>query len=195
MIIVLKRFYHVDIINNPWITFIYEDTDSRTGLEINAKNCKGTINSLSIRTKKESNSYYTDDEYSRNIASIDEDLYMIKKMLKKGHLLAFPKDGFGTGTALLRMKAPRTYAHLNNELRELLLHYRLPEVTETKSVRAYDSNSYKLVPLRASTKSIDHSVALLQRRLRALGVEVINMTPLRHLARDLYRTLNDISDS
>lgn len=196
MIIILRRYHHLDVQNNHWMTFIFGDNDTRSGYGGQARACRGQENTIGIRTKKApnmlKNAFYTDKELTENIRKIDRDLNKVAELLEEGALVVFPKDGFGTGSALLRSKAPETYLHLNNRIRDLLLKYRVPEVTEGTIVKAFRPQLQKLIPLRIATKSFERSLELVRGRLAELGVEAGDPRIVSHLIRDLYGTLNDI---
>ena len=57
----------------------------------------------------------TDNDLESNKAVIDSDIAKIQAQNKP---LVFPKDGFGTGLAKLKEKAPQTYAYLKQRLLE-----------------------------------------------------------------------------
>lgn len=198
MIIVLRRYYRADIRNNPWITFVFGDNDKRVGSGGQANACRNEPNVLGIRTKKfpamNEDAFYSDDDYFDNIAKIDEDLDAVKALLEKGNLVVFPQDGIGTGRAFLRAKAIKTYTHLNNSIRELLLEYRLPEVTEGTRVKAFNINCFKLVPLKAEKKTFEGSLKILRRRLAEAGVEDLDSVAYRSIVREMYAAmLNEIN--
>lgn len=196
MIIILRRYHKLDVQNNSWITFAFGDNDTRSGYGGQARACRGEENTIGIRTKKTPNmlrnAFYTDKELAENIGKIDRDLDKVAALLKEGGLVVFPKNGFGTGSALLRSKAPETFLHLNNRIRELLLKYRVPEVTEGTIVRAFKPHLQKLIPFRIATKSFERSLAVVRAKLAGLGVEAVDPRIAKHLVRDLYGTLNDI---
>ena len=196
MIIILRRYHKLDVQNNRWLTYTFGDNDTRSGYGGQARACRGEENTIGIRTKKApnmlKNAFYTDKELAENIGKIDRDLDKVAALLKEGGLVVFPKNGFGTGSALLRSKAPETFLHLNNRIRELLLKYRVPEVTEGTIVRAFKPHLQKLIPFRIATKSFERSLEIVRAKLARLGVEEIDSRIVPHLVRDLYGILNNI---
>ncbi|MEK0325899.1 MAG: hypothetical protein QQN63_09370 [Nitrosopumilus sp.] len=196
MIIVLRKYHRLDIQNNRWMTFAFGDNDTRSGYGGQARACRDEENTIGIRTKKApnmlKNAFYTDKEFAENIGKIDRDLDKLAALLKEGGLVVFPKNGFGTGAALLRSKAPDTFLHLNNRMRELLLKYRVPEVTEGTIVRAFKPHLQKLIPFRIATKSFERSLEIVRAKLAVLGVEAIDPRIVPHLVRDLYGILNNM---
>lgn len=191
-----QRFYRIDIQNNRWMTYVFGDNDLREGRGGQARACRGEENTIGIRTKKEPNnlkgSFYKDKEFAINVAKIDEDIDLVQELLEAGKMVVFPNGGFGTGMALLRVNAPETFIHLNNRIRDLLLKYRLPEVTNEVEVRAFKPTHQKMVPFAISTNSFERSLATVNKMLAGVGVEDIEPRITKRLVRDLYSILNDI---
>jgi hypothetical protein len=77
-----------------------------------AKECRGERNAIGICTKKtpgvEEDAYYTDDEVERNINQISTDFAPVLGLLEDGKTVVLPTEGFGTGLAELKERAPRT---------------------------------------------------------------------------------------
>ena len=196
MIIMQQRFYRLDIQNNRWMTYVFGDNDLRDGHGGQARACRGELNTIGIRTKKEPNnlkgSFYKDKEFTKNVAKIDEDIDAVQELLETGHMIVFPNKGFGTGMALLRVNAPKTFIHLNNRIRDLLLKYRVPEVTEGIEVRAFKPTHQKMVPFAISINSFERSLATVNKMLAGVDVEDIDPRITKRLVRDLYSTLNDM---
>jgi hypothetical protein len=57
--------------------------------------------------------FMSDNEIDMNRQNIDGDIAKIKAT---GKVVVLPKDGFGTGLAKLKEKAPQTYAYLKQRL-------------------------------------------------------------------------------
>ena len=63
----------------------------------------------------EESAFMTDADLDNNKAVIDSDIAKIKAT---GNPVVLPKDGFGTGLAKLKEKAPQTYSYLKQRLLE-----------------------------------------------------------------------------
>jgi len=106
---------------NPDKIYLFGDNDQRkgTGPRSGQAVIRNEKNSLGIRTKKAPNnnptSFYTDAEYAENIQKIDEDFAKIPL----GKTIVIPTDGFGTGRAGLKKRAPKTLAYINSKIAEL----------------------------------------------------------------------------
>jgi hypothetical protein len=98
---------------------VFGDNDQRAGLGGQAKEMRGEQNAIGIRVKKspamDADSFYTDSEYDSNIEKIAEDLTRLS-VFAWGKTIVFPESGIGTGLALLKSKAPKTFAYLNESL-------------------------------------------------------------------------------
>jgi hypothetical protein len=97
--------------------FVFGDNDVMLGKGGQAI-IRDEPNAIGIPTKKypnnNSDSFYTDDEYKKNIFKINNAINKIKIKLatRKYEILVFPSDGLGTGLAQLNINAPKTYKYL-----------------------------------------------------------------------------------
>ena len=125
-VIYIKRITRVDAKSNPHILFVYGDNDDRNGYGGLAKELRGERNSYGIRVKKNpcaiEGAYYTDDEYEDNVQKIREDINRLSTVAKENCYLCiiFPIDGIGTGLAQMKLRCPKTFKFLCNELMESL---------------------------------------------------------------------------
>lgn len=92
--------------------FLFGDNDERTGFGGQAKEMRGEPNAIGIRTKAKashnSDSYYSDVNYSENIKKITEDIALVMKEIRAGKTIVIPSAGIGTGLAELKTRAPKT---------------------------------------------------------------------------------------
>lgn len=197
MIIVQQRFTRADVVNNRWITYVFGDNDQRTGFGGQAHACREQPNTIGIRTKKlpaaHEGAYYTDAEYKQNIAKIGADIDAVQMLLEQGNIVVFPADGIGTGRACLRIKAPETFAYLNNRIYQLQDKYRPIEDARGLSVNIFDPTAYKIVPLKPNSTTLDNAKNMLARFMRASGVDVAE-SAVRMQMRRLYKEMNGIED-
>lgn len=100
---------------NPNILFIFGDNVSRTGYGGQAI-IRDESNSFGIPTCKTTKSSFTDKEYDWNCEIINYNLEKLLKESKKYDYIAFPDHGIGTGLAMLKTRAPKTWEYLNKEL-------------------------------------------------------------------------------
>lgn len=111
---------------NPHKLFLFGDNLQRRGLGGQAREMRGEPNAIGIPTKKRPartpDAYFTDEEFDANRAAIDRAfLEMVERLLASvgPSILVIPSAGLGTGRAELKQRAPRTFAYLENRLREL----------------------------------------------------------------------------
>lgn len=118
---VVDRYTDDDVKANPDKIFVFGDNVQRTGTGGQAQ-IRNNPNAFGIATKlKPSNrvdAFMSDNDLENNKKIIDSD---IQKILDQNKPLVFPKDGFGTGLAKLKEKAPRTYEYLKQRLAEEFL--------------------------------------------------------------------------
>ena len=80
-------------------------------------------NSLGIPTKKlptmNDNAFYSDEEFEDNKKHIDDSISIIRQEAGKYAAVVFPKDGFGTGLAMLPTVAPKTFEYVESEVQVL----------------------------------------------------------------------------
>lgn len=105
----------------PHHVFVFGDNMKQFGKRGQAKALRGEPNAVGIPTKNSPGwgprDYFSDDDYELNCWAIDA---AFKKIYARNpQAVVLPMDGIGTGLADLKKKAPRTYGHLENKLREL----------------------------------------------------------------------------
>ena len=101
--------------------WIFGDNDQRVGNGGQAT-IRPLSNSFGIRTKKRpstsEDSYYNDNEYLENCKKITEDVVYIMSKWIQGYTIVFSSNGYGTGLALLKEKAPLTFQFLCDVLKQ-----------------------------------------------------------------------------
>lgn len=106
--------------SNPDKIFIFGDNNAGIGKGGQAT-IRGLENAVGIRTKKGPSkkvaAFYTDEEFADNKSKIDEDVLNIKKLSLLGKTIVFSKNGYGTGLASLKLKAPKTFDYLCESLK------------------------------------------------------------------------------
>ena len=103
--------------------FIFGDNTMRIGKGGQAI-IRDEPNAMGIATKNApSNAYFgymSDYWLTENKIVIDADIAKILKRAKKNNnIIVFPINGIGTGMAMLKEKAPLTFAYLNKRLKEV----------------------------------------------------------------------------
>jgi hypothetical protein len=118
----IKRYDIAMTKKNPDKVFIFGDNLAGYGKGGQAQ-IRGQPNAYGIPTKKkptmQSDAYMTDIEYSSNIKAIDAAIAKIPKNKD----IVFPKDNIGTGRALMKQNAPRTYKYLQESIMKLEKNY------------------------------------------------------------------------
>ncbi len=124
-VIIFKGYWTIgDVKSMPNYLFIFGDNDVSKGKGGQAI-IRDEINSIGIPTKKypnnNTNSFYYDSEYDKNIIKIDNAIKKIMITLKTNDYkgIVLPEDGFGTGLARLNTFAPKTLQYINNKVNEL----------------------------------------------------------------------------
>lgn len=127
MIILQYRIYRSDLELNPDLFYCFGDNDDREGLGGQAAEMRGERNAIGIRTKKHPDnlpaSFYSDDEYDECIAKIDEDFAVVENILKNGHHVVMPTEGFGTGLSDLKKHAPKVLAYIESRIEYFVAEY------------------------------------------------------------------------
>jgi hypothetical protein len=99
--------------------FLFGDNLTGHGYGGQAKEMRGEENSIGIPTKKAPSntpdSFFTDKEFAANKQAIDEAFGKIPP----DKTIVIPKAGLGIGLAQLEVKAPQTFAYLNEKLAEI----------------------------------------------------------------------------
>ncbi len=113
-----------DLQANPDTLYVFGDNERRRGYGGQAKAMRGEPNAVGVRTKRKPartapDDFWTDDTYEQNCRMIDEDLAPVFARLRAGGPVVLPEDGLGTGLAELPARAPRTFAYLQEQLRQL----------------------------------------------------------------------------
>lgn len=113
-----------DLKANPEKIYVFGDNDKRIGNGGQAKECRGEPNAYGITVKNtpgvDDTAYYTDDTFESNVFKIHMDIRGLYNLAKTtGKTVIFPSAGVGTGLALLKEKAPLTFAYLNAELKTI----------------------------------------------------------------------------
>lgn len=115
-----KKWNKEYVISNPDKVFVFGDNNARVGKGGQAT-IRGLENSVGIRTKKGPSkkdvAFYKDSEFENNKSKIDEDILNIKYLSLSGKKIVFSKNGYGTGLASLKHKAPKTFKYLNDSLK------------------------------------------------------------------------------
>lgn len=100
--------------------FVFGDNNARMGKGGQAI-IRDLENAVGLRTKKGPSrkpaGYFTDSEYQQNVKNINEDIFLIKSLAMQGKTIVFSKNGYGTGLALLKEKAPKTFQYLCDSLK------------------------------------------------------------------------------
>ena len=123
-----------DVKNNPETLYVFGDNDVRKGFGGQAKAMRGEKNSVGIRTKKapsnKESAFYKDEELAENIRKIDEDFAPLFETDKS---VVIPEDGLGTGLSQMQKYAPKTLAHIEKRIAELVSGKPMsPVVSDTK---------------------------------------------------------------
>ena len=115
---VVSRYTNADVKANPDKIYVFGDNTQRKGTGGQAQ-IRNNENAFGIATKLQPNNsaaaFMSDNDLQSNKDVIDSDIAKIKA---DGRELVFPKDGFGTGLAKLKEKAPQTYTYLKQRLLE-----------------------------------------------------------------------------
>lgn len=108
------------VMSNSDKIFVFGDNNARIGKGGQAT-IRGLENAVGIRTKKgpskKAAAFYTDKELADNKSKIDEDILNIKRLSILGKTIVFSKNGYGTGLASLKQKAPKTFDYLCESLK------------------------------------------------------------------------------
>ncbi len=115
-----KEWYTVqDVRQHPQRQYVFGDNFVREGKKGQAI-IRDEPNAIGVRTKylpsMKDNAFFSDREYDMLTAAIDDDFVPIYKSLIEGRLVIFPADGLGTGLADLPNKAPKVFAHLQENI-------------------------------------------------------------------------------
>lgn len=120
-----KRIYREDLKANPDVIYLFGDNLLEVGMGGQAGEMRGEPNAVGIPTKKApgmgDEDFFTDDEFDYNKAMIDVNIeqVIIKRTVLAATAVVIPLDGLGTGLAELDIRAPRTFAYLEERIRAL----------------------------------------------------------------------------
>ena len=118
----VKRFSLETTKKHPDKVFVFGDNLQGWGSKGQAQ-IRSAKNAFGIPTKKKPSmsrdAFMTDLEYESNVKAIDAAIAKIPK----DRDLVMPKDGIGTGRALLKQNAPKTWSYLQQALRKLEKNY------------------------------------------------------------------------
>jgi hypothetical protein len=115
-----KLIHREDLKKNTSVLYLFGDNEKRQGLGGQAAEMRGEPNAVGIRTKRapgrDNESYWSDRDFDRNCARIEEDLGRVKSHLRRGGIIIIPTDGIGTGYAQMERRCPRTFNVLQQSL-------------------------------------------------------------------------------
>ena len=122
-VIIFEEFWTVESVEKDSKSlYIFGDNNIGSGCGGQAI-IRNLNNSLGIPTKKlptmNPNAFYTDEDYNDNKQRIDNAINLIKHEATKYTAVVFPKDGFGTGLAMLPKVAPKTFTYVETEVQSL----------------------------------------------------------------------------
>lgn len=121
-----KWIMRADLLANPEALYLFGDNADRKGLGGQAKEMRGEINSIGIRTKYKPDddeaSFFNDDlqnRFQNQCDMIERDLSKVFRHLRDGGMLIIPADGLGSGLSQLPERAPMTNRFLLGQLNML----------------------------------------------------------------------------
>ena len=121
----IKKYSLETTRQHPDKVFVFGDNlqGTGTGWKSGQAVIRGEPNAYGIPTKKKPtmnrDAFMTDLEYESNVKAIDAAIAKIPK----DRDLVMPLAGIGTGRALLKQNAPKTWSYLQQELRKLQKNY------------------------------------------------------------------------
>lgn len=138
-----------DALINSSVLYVFGDNEQRVGRGGLAAELRGLKNSHGIRTKAkpstDPSAYWSDNNYSSNVAMLEEDFLKVRFALARGILVVFPAKGLGTGLSAMPKKCPRTYNFLT---------YKVDEFWKTYNDKKYDFE----IPVPKRPTNIDSDV-------------------------------------
>lgn len=154
---VVSRYSDAEVKANPDKIYVFGDNTQRVGTGGQAQ-IRNNPNAFGIATKLKptmnADAFMTDNDLESNKQIIDSDIAKIKTQNKT---VVLPKDGFGTGLAKLKEKAPKTYEYLkqrllqefgfNNDTGEVVKQSETKDVNQSKFEQAD-----KLTPIEQNFK-------------------------------------------
>lgn len=122
-VVTQSRINRSDLRANPTHLFVFGDNEERIGLGGQAGACRGEPNAIGVATKRSPSmhptAFWSDDDFNRCAAIVDEDLVPVFKHLRAGGVVVLPEAGIGTGLSELPKRAPRLAAHIATRFEEL----------------------------------------------------------------------------
>lgn len=123
MIIFQKLIYRPDLRANPDLIYLFGDNEQRIGLGGQAREMRGEVNAVGIRTKRapgmKEEDFWSDEKFDIYSRMIDEDFHDVIQYARTGHSIVIPLDGLGTGLSELPTRAPKLLAYINEHIRHL----------------------------------------------------------------------------
>lgn len=136
-----------DLQRNPDVLYAFGDNDERRGLGGQAKECRNEPNAVGIRTKKKPtmhvDAFFTDEEYVQNVTRVRADFERIVEHLETGGIVVLPVEGFGTGMAKLKEKAPMTYYFMKGYVNSLVREYGYDKKVEAPPITIRPDPNYR----------------------------------------------------
>lgn len=113
-LIIVDRYTRSLILANPAVLFAFGDNLARVGYGGQAAEARGCLNAIGIPTKISPSVYIFDCDVEADINRFKEPIVLafaiLRKHLRSGNDVVWPKDGVGTGLARLPITAPRLHA-------------------------------------------------------------------------------------
>lgn len=113
-VIIIDRYTRALIKANPSVLFAFGDNLARVGYGGQAAEARGCLNSIGIPTKISPTQYIFDEDVENDVARFRDPIIqafvILRKHLRAGETIVWPKDGVGTGLARLPITAPRLHA-------------------------------------------------------------------------------------
>lgn len=79
---------------------------------------RGEHNSFGFCTLRAIGVFWSDDNYSKNLVTIERDIQSLKTRLEYYDAVIFPYSGLGTGRACMQRNCPKTFLYLTKRLLE-----------------------------------------------------------------------------
>jgi hypothetical protein len=120
------RIWRRDLEVNQHVLYLFGDNELRKGLGGQAKEMRGELNAIGIRTKRAPGMAYNDfwhdeqdDEFILQCKMVGEDFVPVVQHLQRGGLICIPADGLGAGLSKMSVHCPRTKAYLDAHIQDL----------------------------------------------------------------------------
>lgn len=121
-----KMYYREDARRNPGVLYVFGDNTIRKGMGGQAGALRNEPNAVGVATKYQPSMHpdaFFGDKPEEIIAQqriIDEDMKPLFEKVKAGGIVVWPTDGIGTGLSELPVRAPETFAYLEQKLAALI---------------------------------------------------------------------------